>query len=337
MIFPGTHRVAWAPHQQGAGLVELMIGVTLGLALALLAVILHQSGARALRASDAQAQLHEQGQLALEIIGREILQAGYTHGITLRQGRLRSGMALAVLGCEGRPFAAGFPGNVYPQAAWPLPCALAQAGSASDSLVVIREAGEPGGVLPSSRAEVFLANINGSEGSTCQGNHLPLVAFVVGAAPSWLPAIEPLKSVPAGADAVTAVALNHYYVDHRAAPGVIGGRLMCAGVGRGGLVESPQPVMQGVEQLRLSYGIDLDGDGAVDQHRSAAGISAVDTWSKVLTVHVCLVLRGELGGVALASHRYVDCNGVERRSSTGVMQRAFKASFFLRNRNAGQG
>jgi len=63
--------------QNGLGLVELMISITISLALMVVITRVYLGSRQAYRATDEVAQLHEQGRLALETIGYNIRMAGW--------------------------------------------------------------------------------------------------------------------------------------------------------------------------------------------------------------------------------------------------------------------
>jgi len=324
--------------QRGFGLVETMIALTIGLFLIAIATAVFHAGSLLHRASESLAELHEQGNLALELIGRDIRQAGHHHAIVLNQ-QVRPVLPHRLWGCDARPFAAGLPDSIHVLSPAGLPCGTAQAGNHSDSLFVQHESGEPAGLLPGGTAELHLADATSGTGATCQGNRLPTYGIDRLGARLLLPAAsDPRMAAPAQSVAVVALVQNYYYVDKSGRRDIAGGRLMCAGVGRDGRLETPQPLVQGIEDMQLSYGLDLNGDGAVDLYKSAADITrdlTRDEWLAVVSVHVCLLMRTQARGVALGTHREIDCHGKLVTSSQAdgrPMLRTFSATFNLRNR-----
>lgn len=323
--------------QRGFGLVETMIALTIGLLLIVIATAIFHAGSMMHRASESLAELHEQGSLALEMIGRDIRQAGHTHAIILNQSQARLTAPQRLWGCDGRPFASGLPNSIRVPAPTGLPCGLPVAGNTSDSLFVHHESGEPAGLLPGGGAELHLADATRGSGATCQGNRLPAFSIDRLGVAALMPATaDPRTSAPPQSMAVVAVAQNYYYVDKGAKRDIAGGRLMCAGVGRDGRLETPQPLVHGVEDLQFTYGLDLNADGAVDLYKIAADITrdgVRDEWLSVVSVHVCLLMRTQARGVALASHGEPDCQGrlVSTSRDERVIRRTFSATFNLRN------
>lgn len=107
-----------------------------------------------------------------------------------------------------------------------------------------------------------------------------------------------------------------------AKPGTSSGdtELYCEGSGNAG---TSQPLVAGVERLRLRYWI----DGAA-QPVDAFAI-APDQWASVAAVDLCVLVRG----AALArAARYVDCDGVASVPDDGRARHAFWRHVAIRNR-----
>ncbi|MDR0246768.1 MAG: PilW family protein [Burkholderia sp.] len=95
--------------------------------------------------------------------------------------------------------------------------------------------------------------------------------------------------------------------------------LYCEGSGRPG---TPQPVVSGVDQLRVRY-LRRGGAQFVD-----ADAMRVDDWRDVVAVHVCVRVRGELTRES-ASH--VDCNGRAAVAQDGRARLTLDRIIALRN------
>ena len=60
-----------------------------------------------------------------------------------------------------------------------------------------------------------------------------------------------------------------------------------------GLVD-PEPVLPGVEDMQITYGLDTDGDGQVDKYVPATDADLNNTianWNKVLSIKIGLLVR----------------------------------------------
>lgn len=96
--------------------------------------------------------------------------------------------------------------------------------------------------------------------------------------------------------------------------------LYCEGNGKTG---SAQPLVEGVERLRIKYWLAGRLD-AVD-----ASAVAADQWAKVVAVDLCVLVRGAPQGRHL---RYIDCDGVASLGADARPRQAFWRRVALRNR-----
>lgn len=114
------------------------------------------------------------------------------------------------------------------------------------------------------------------------------------------------------------VVANAFY----AKPGTSSGEfeLYCEGSGKAG---TPQPLVEGVERLRLRYWL----DGAT-QPVDASTLTS-DQWAAVAAVDLCVLVRGATLG---RRTRYVDCDGVSFVSEDGRARQAFWRHVAIRNR-----
>lgn len=96
--------------------------------------------------------------------------------------------------------------------------------------------------------------------------------------------------------------------------------LYCEGNGKTG---SAQPLVEGVERLRIKYWL-AGGLAAVD----ASAVMA-DQWAKIVAVDVCVLVRGAPQGQQRA--RYVDCDGVSGLAADSRPRQAFSRRVAIRN------
>lgn len=113
--------------------------------------------------------------------------------------------------------------------------------------------------------------------------------------------------------------------------------LFCAGNGSGTFV--PQPIMQYVESLSLTYGVADNGSSRlVTSYLGAAGVDAAmsgvpvdQLWARVVSVKICLVMRSEMPDQN-APGSYINCAGSRVASPDRFLRRAFKSVVTVRNR-----
>ncbi|PLZ00178.1 type IV pillus assembly protein [Burkholderia sp. WAC0059] len=111
--------------------------------------------------------------------------------------------------------------------------------------------------------------------------------------------------------------VNRYYARTSGSTGQP--ELYCEGSGRPG---TAQPLVEGVEQLRLRYWLT-----GVPQPLDASAV-VQDQWSDVTAVDLCVLVRG----AAFARRvRYADCDGVSATSTDGRARQAFWRHVTLRN------
>ena len=96
--------------------------------------------------------------------------------------------------------------------------------------------------------------------------------------------------------------------------------LYCVGSGNAG---SAQPLVEGVERVRLRYWL----DGAANAVNASA-VSA-DQWSNIVAVDVCVLVRG---APQRQRSKYIDCDGVSALGTDLRPRQAFSRRVALRNR-----
>ncbi|CAB3766512.1 PilW family protein [Paraburkholderia humisilvae] len=100
--------------------------------------------------------------------------------------------------------------------------------------------------------------------------------------------------------------------------------LYCEGSGKPG---SSQPLVEGVERLRLRYWA-AGAPAALD-----ASALAPDQWNRVVAVDVCVLVRGARD---TAPSRYVDCDGVPSVGTDKRARDAFWRRVAIRNNSGGE-
>lgn len=304
---------------RGFGLVELLIGMSLGLLVIGVAFGAFLSVKHTSNTIGASTIASDVAQSAAAYLGRQILQAGYVD----------------LLADIGRP--------TY------LPT-LDGFGAAPS--------GGSGDLLPSVYAatHIGLRSIHGCDGSYATPSS-PLsydcsttttdplassisVAYQVLATPGgWnaasLPSVFDLSKgfvSDCGARKPDGdVVINRFYLD------TVTAQLMCVGNGR---PEQPIRVAGNIEQFQVQYGLPQpspSGAQAVARFVSAAEVEALGAtaWSSVLSVQVCLLARGEPGSIdrdASGLNVFIqDCAGRPVSTQDGILRRAYRFVFAVRN------
>ncbi|KAF7962536.1 hypothetical protein AWV80_08105 [Cupriavidus sp. UYMU48A] len=112
-----------------------------------------------------------------------------------------------------------------------------------------------------------------------------------------------------------------------------GNTLMCRGSDQNTTaLSAPEPILENVQDLQLTYGLAQDADSAnVTQYMPASGMVAAD-WNRVVSVRVCLLVFDATPVNADVATTYRDCNDAVRNIADGRVRRRFYSSFALRNR-----
>lgn len=248
----------------GYTLVELLVGMTLGLVVAAAAVSAFLAAQAAYLVIADRILLEERGQRALAVVTLLLRQAGWrTETATATAATAAVTAFPAVSGAD----------NCGQPAIGPLPsCAKAGIGR-SDALLVRFD----GSALPGAPAQPDQTMTD------CSGYAVAAQQAGPSGTPDYVAAN--LIYVAAGSDGVPQLLCRY--------PTRRQGKIDGTGWTSGALV-------RGVESLQFRYGLDTDGDGMADRYESAATIQAqgAAAWERVLAVQVALAVRGDRPGSA---------------------------------------
>ncbi|GAB4217365.1 MAG: hypothetical protein Fur007_19350 [Rhodoferax sp.] len=318
-----TQRFLQTP-QRGVTLIELMVSLAIGLVIALVASVAYMAVRSNATAMDANSQISQDGKMALDLIARDIQMAGFYPGV----------FTPAQEPVGGRPYYFNPKGTQQPYDQGIFGCdkkifdptsAKCTDDSNSDSIVL--------NYFLAQRKEDLGLN-NDIVKKDCLFNNLSNDA----------------DNTPLAANGVLFVS-NRYAVKtstyDRASTGSAGndstiqvttGSLMCHGNGG----TSYQPILDGVVQLRLRYGVAGTSE-APERYYSASEVSGLGTqdgrtgWQRVTAVQVCLVMQSIVGGVDTppegVKRSYQDCDGktVDIASTDHSVYRTFSRTVAARN------
>ncbi|MDQ0141642.1 PilW family protein [Cupriavidus necator] len=256
-----SHRSRHA-RTRGFSLIELMVGMALGLiAAAAAGATLLAAHAAYLTTSD-RVLVEERGQRALAILSTLLRQSGWPGEPASASAALPFAPP-AVSGADncGQPAIAAVPA-----------CAKAAIGQ-SDALLVRFS----GGGLPSAPAQPD------DTMTDCSG--YPVAARVAGAEATAAYVAENLLYVAAGADGVPQLLCRY--------PARRNGLIDGSGWTSGALV-------RGVESLQLRYGLEINQDGRAEHFKTASAVLALGDagWQRVVAVQIAIAVRGDRPGSA---------------------------------------
>ena len=94
-----------------------------------------------------------------------------------------------------------------------------------------------------------------------------------------------------------------------------------------------QELVDGIEDMQITYGVDGDGNGMVDKFVDADGIEPTHSWADVLAVKVSLLVSSvENAAEAPASYRYVGVTTVPADANDMQLRQEMTSTVAIRNR-----
>ncbi|GAB4397267.1 MAG: hypothetical protein OHK0048_05010 [Rhodoferax sp.] len=308
---------------QGVTLIELMVSLAIGLVIALAASVAYMAVRSNATTLDANSQVNQDGQLALELISRDIQMAGFYPGVFTPAQEPVGGRPY-YFNPKGQP---AYDQGIFgcDQKVFDPATASCKDDSDSDSIVL----------------NYFLAQRKEDVGTKNETVKKDCLFQKLSGDPDNKPLL---------ANGVLFVS-NRYAVKtstvERASTGAAGdkltiqvttGSLNCHGNGG----DKYQPIMDGVVQLRLRYGVGGASE-APERYYTASEVNALPNqngrtgWQRVTSVQVCLVMQSVVGGVDAppegVKRSYQDCDGktVDIASTDHSVYRVFRRTVAARN------
>ena len=320
-------------HQIGLTLVELMVSLVISVVIALAAATAYLGTRSTATALASISNLNENGNLALDMIGRDIQMAGFYPAI------LSTGNTIGqYTNIKGTPagYVAGTP-TAYAQGVYG--CDGARFNPVT-LLCGATTANAPDSIVLNYFAAPELNPAQFSSGFDCLRQDVTLDPVNVGRAPALPEIISNRYGLSAFQSYVVQVTGGDKTVSSRS--------LGCNGNGQATASTTYQPIYEGFVDMVISYGAN-DGAGNLSptRYRTAAEISAmptvndVDGWRRVTSVRVCLLTRtvdniriedqtGEL-------RTYTDCRGntPTYAATDRTIFKRFERVFAVRNNLSG--
>jgi len=88
---------------------------------------------------------------------------------------------------------------------------------------------------------------------------------------------------------------------------------------------APVVVMDNIEDMQITYGVDTNGDGAIDAYQSWTGVNP----AQVTAVRISLLVRGPTLGSATGSQTFT-YNGASVTKSDRFLRQVYNSTFALR-------
>ena len=148
---------------------------------------------------------------------------------------------------------------------------------------------------------------------------------------SYRSAIDCLGNAPAGAVGLQ-LATNVFSIN--------GTDLQCDGDGLiGGNPVVAAPLVEGIQNMQIEYGVDTDGDGIANTYATSTqvenGIVGVGTpdWPRVVSVRVALLVQGGANALDVAAAAEYNVLGQRANFNDRTPRRVFTTTIPLRNRD----
>lgn len=285
---------------RGVSLVEVMVSLVIGLVVVGAVLVSYLSSGKSTRQQAAYAEMNENAQMALTLISRDLLLAGYAQ-VTGIPAVVPPAVSIftrtyngnAVFGCDN--------GFVAPNTTGVLACVV---GAGKPAIEVSYEA-DLSNTVPVAGPPAVPSDCKGSQ-------------------------IRPVAGTLAGVD---------YYVTHNRfflSIGVTGrSELHCASASQDslGAALSSEPLVDNVEDMKIWYG----EANAIDSRQVVRYVaaSAVADWTRIVGVRICLLMRSTepaLDQELTATPTYLDCDSTAQNLPDRYLRRAYFSTTTLRNK-----
>lgn len=338
--------------QRGVTLVELMVAMAINLVLVLAATLLYLNGRTAQKAVDERGAVFESGNLALDLLGREIGNAAFypavsvepantsrapgsnvlwSHDLATTQSMSAVPTAYqhGVFGCDGQRFDPATDA-----------CAAHNTNSGpagSDALVVSYFTNDAFSLDRGQRADCTFADVGKSgynSGRERVAGSAVTTSGALGVAPDAPLLVINRYQLVKSRIQVDGAVINTF-------------SLACSGNGATSNNTGYQELIRGVEQFEVRYGVMDDTTLRPRRYLTASEVAALgdanidgvvyQPWRRVVSVRVCLMVRS-ISGSALRTgtngqaSATTDCNGSSYTPPGGAQVRRFEQVFSVKNR-----
>lgn len=294
----------------GFSLIELLVGLAIGMVIAIVASTIYLYSKTAYNAATETSEMEENGRFALNLVAKYIQSAGFV--MVDPKGTLPEGpIDNKIFGCD-----LGFVNPTTTASLADLACRTAT----------------PAGELPSASIRL-IAETDAYDLSSAKYQGFDCVGM--GSIPTTL-----------ATGTVVNETRSYFVVTHTNVQTPNGtvrmGQLTCVSdrtLPAGTAAFQMQPLIPGVEQLRFTYLlpslIDLN---SAQRARTAAqvtsAVNASDQWPAVLAVEVCVLTKSVQPGGNDTGKTYTDCYGTALAATAGESYRTFTTTVRLRNRTS---
>lgn len=338
--------------QVGLTLIEMMIAMAIGLVIVVAATVIYLSTANSQRALERKSTSMENGSFVLQLLGREIMNAGFYPASfpPLTTDDTQKGMydTYPPLESSSRKVTDWVNSDATPK--WPPPAYETPVYGCDQREFDVRTATCTGGRIQTSDSIVlnsFTSDALGDSGSRrdCTGslvdndpsNHSRVGVVKDSNIPPTLPLFVSNRY---------SVRNLRNFVDQQ---DILTNSLVCSGNGANPLntVTAYQPIIAGIREIRFRYGVYADDQSLTpNQFYTASEVNNLKNikilgqeltgWQRVTSVRVCVLSQSQGGGVRQqdisgSEMTYQDCDDVTQQQPAGEFITRFVQIFGVRN------
>ncbi len=331
-------------HQQGLSMIELLISITLGIILMAAVLQLFVGNKQSYRTQDAQTRMQENARFAKHVLDRDIRMAGF-QGCSNSTDYLPT---ILVNPATTAPFSndevvMGYEsvGNTWTPS---LPTSLAGRVAPGTDVVVVRKASGERAHLTADMASPAAAlqvdnriNIVNNDilfVTDCENADIFRVTgasgspFLVSHSNSGNSSNSLSKAYSSDAQ-VNRYESFAYYIGDTGRVNDQGNAIFA--LFRQDINGNNDEIADGIENMKITYGVDSTSDGAADRYLGASNVNSAALWPQVVSVNVAMLLNS-IEGISPQAQAYT-FNGTTVSSPGDLMLRRQMNSYIaLRNR-----
>lgn len=309
---------------RGFSLVELLVALAISMVIVIGASYVYLNTSQTQRALVEKAFATETAHYALDVLGRDIENAGFYPSIRVagtaavatvtieaytnpvKTGTIPAAYDAPIFGCKAQTYKPAPDAN-------PAGCAAYAGTVDADTLVLNSYSNDSYGLDIGNRADCLR-----QDSANDQVNALRKNATTVALTPASPLFVSNRYTLQPTTMKVEGKDINTF-------------SLACNGNGVNPAADAYYPMVVGIDQLRFYYLVRAN-DTAASKFQRADAVAATD-WPNVVSVRVCLMARSiqsaKLQGAT--SYTIKDCDGVDKSFTDGVERRIFTQAFALKN------
>lgn len=346
--------------QKGFSLIELMIALVLGLIVTAVAIQIFLATKQTYRLTQSQSEIQDNARIALSILTRDIREAGYGGCKALDQLNVQiiANDPLPAVISENT-IITGYEGKETNPASWSpaLPDAIKDKVEPETDVITLQKATSCGGTL-TGNLTASNANIHINSPNTCrfdQGEAVMVAdcndahIFRLSNSPNHG---SPTETLTFGIDENKA---NHLCTSYSSSnPGSCDsgteklygydaevyifsavtyfvGKTHALYLYDNASNNSPVEIVEGIENIQITYGIDDNNDDEIDRYENADKIQADGDWDKVISASVSL-LSQTLADNVIVEDQVFNYDNRTVTKADGKLRRVFTTTIAVRNR-----